>query len=73
MDKPARMDHLLALLGENRSLCERLEAHRVKLESHHPSRERDRAIVHATKALGRAQKQQRSLERAIRNEGKRAP
>ncbi|HLF16596.1 MAG TPA: hypothetical protein VI796_04095 [Candidatus Thermoplasmatota archaeon] len=70
MDQHARLAHLQELLGENAGVREHLAAHRDRLLAHHASRERDRALLHAKKAMRRAEKMQRSLERAIRNEGK---
>jgi hypothetical protein len=40
------------------------------LLSHHPSGERDRSLKHAEQSLRRAEKLQRRLDRALRNEGK---
>ena len=73
MDKMRRLDHLLGLLGAQKELLAHLEAHLAKLATHHPSRERDRAVTQTTKALRRADKGVRSLERAVRNERKLRP
>ncbi|MFA5944002.1 MAG: hypothetical protein WC876_06005 [Candidatus Thermoplasmatota archaeon] len=70
MDKHARLDHLLDLLGAQKGLLEHLNAHRAKLQSHHDSKERNRAITQTVKGIRRADKVLRSLERAVRNERK---
>lgn len=70
MDQSARIAHLQSLLSEHASLMAHLEANRDKLKSHHESRERDRALLHAEKSLRRAEKLQRRLDRALRNESK---
>lgn len=70
MDRHARLDHLLDLLGTQQSHLEHLNAHEAKIAAHHPSKERDRALLHAKKAIRRADKAVRGLERAVRNERK---
>ena len=70
MDKHARLDHLLDLLGTQRGHLEHLTQHEAKIAAHHASKERDRALLHAKKALRRADKVVRGLERAVRNERK---
>ena len=72
MDKNARVDHLLNLLGLQKDHLAYLRAQRRKLDSHHASRERDRAILHNAKEVRRTDKAVRSLERAVRNEKKRS-
>ena len=72
MDKNARVDHLLNLLGLQQDHLAHLHAQRKKLDSHHASRERNRAILQNTKEVRRADKAVRSLERAVRNEKKRS-
>ena len=70
MDQSARVTHLEGLLSGHGELTRRLHDHRNHLLSHHRSRERDRALLHCDKDIRRAGKLQRSLERALRNEGK---
>ena len=70
MDARARWLHLQDLLSSNAGLRDHLNEHAAKLESHHQSRERDRALLQTRKSLRRAEKLHRSLERAIRNEEK---
>ncbi len=70
MDQPARVAHLKLLLLEHGVLSRRLHDHRIGLVAHHRSKERDRALMHCVKDIRRADKLQRSLERALRNEGK---
>ncbi len=72
MDKNGRMDHLLDLLGVQKEHLAHLHAQRKKLDSHHTSKERDRAILQNTKDARRTDKAVRSLERAVRNEKKRS-
>lgn len=71
MDKNARLDHLLNLLGLQKEHLAHLHGQRKKLDSHHASRERDRAILQNSKDVRRTDKAVRSLERAVRNEKKR--
>lgn len=70
MDQAARVAHLEVLLADHEGLTQRLHDHRNHLLGHHRSRERDRALLHCDKDIRRAGKLQRSLERALRNEGK---
>jgi hypothetical protein len=70
MDQAARVAHLEDLLLGHGVLTQRLHDHRNKLLAHHRSRERDRALLHCDKDIRRAGKLQRSLERALRNEGR---
>jgi hypothetical protein len=72
MDRFDRITHLQDLLNAHQGLMERLASHRDHLLTHHVSRERDRALLHAEKSLRRAEKLKRSLERALRNESKTA-
>lgn len=72
MEKHARLDHLLDLLGLQKDHLAHLRAQRRKLDSHHASRERNKAILQNTKDVRRTDKAVRSLERAVRNEKKRA-
>lgn len=71
MDQPARIAHIEALLAHHAAFSRRLHDHRNGLLAHHRSPERDRALMHCVKDIGRADKLQRRLERALRNEGKR--
>ncbi len=74
MDQHKRIAHLQDLLGENASVIGHLAQHHAKLEGHHQSGERDRGIKHAAKAIARAEKEKRWLDRQLRNESKsRAP
>jgi hypothetical protein len=74
MDQHKRIAHLQDLLNENAILLQQLSDHQAKLQRHHASRERDRGLLHATKALARAEKEKRWLDRQMRNEEKsRAP
>ena len=68
MDQDERLARLRELQGEQRSMHERLLAQQAKAAGHHPTREGDRVLLHAGKALRRAEKQQRSVDRALRNE-----
>ena len=70
MDKHARLDHLLGLLGTQQSHLEHLNEHEKKIAGHHASKERDRALMQAKKSIRRADKVVRGLERAVRNERK---
>jgi hypothetical protein len=70
MDQAARIVHLQDLLLGHGAMTQRLHDHRTALLGHHRSRERDRALLHCDKDIRRAGKLQRSLERALRNEGK---
>ena len=70
MDQTGRVTHIEGLLLAHGEITQRLHDHRNKLLSHHRSRERDRALLHCDKDIRRAGKLQRSLERALRNEGK---
>ena len=70
MDQAARVAHLQELLLHHGDITQKLHAHRTRLLGHHRSRERDRALLHCDKDIRRAGKLQRSLERALRNEGK---
>lgn len=70
MDQPARVAHLKVLLSGRATFSGRLHEHRNSLLGHHRSKERDRALLHCAKDIRRADKLQRSLERALRNEGK---
>ena len=70
MDKHARLDHLLDLLGTQQALLEHLHGHEAKLAGHHASKERDRSLMQAKKAIRRTDKVVRGLERAVRNERK---
>lgn len=67
MDRHARLDHLLALLGAQKDHLAHLEAHEAKLAAHHASKERDRAILATKKNQRRADRVVRGLERAVRN------
>lgn len=67
MDKNARLDHLLNLLGLEKDHLAHLRKRRKTLDGHHQSRERDRAILHNAKEIRRVDKSVRSLERAVRN------
>ena len=71
MDQHARVAHLEALITGHDAFSRRLHDHRNGLLSHHRSKERDRALLHCVKDIRRADKLQRSLERALRNEDKR--
>lgn len=74
MDQNKRIAHLQDLIGENDSVMGHLRQHLAKLEGHHASGERDRGVKHASKAIARAEKEKRWLERQLRNESKsRAP
>lgn len=68
MDQDARISRLKELQSAQRSLHEHLLAHQAKVAGHHPTREGARELLHAEKALRRAEKQQRSVDRALRNE-----
>lgn len=70
MDQASRVAHLEGLLAGHGEMTRRLHDHRNSLLGHHRSRERDRALLHCDKDIRRAGKLQRSLERALRNEGK---
>jgi hypothetical protein len=70
MDQTARVAHIEMLLLDHGEFTRKLHDHRNALLSHHRSRERDRALLHCDKDIRRAGKLQRSLERALRNEGK---
>jgi hypothetical protein len=70
MDQAARIAHIEMLLLDHGRFTGKLHDHRNALLSHHRSRERDRALLHCDKDIRRAGKLQRSLERALRNEGK---
>lgn len=70
MDQVAKVAHLQMLLADHGEWTRRLHDHRNALLAHHRSRERDRALLHCDKDIRRAGKLQRSLERALRNEGK---
>ena len=70
MDQAAKVAHIQVLLADHGEWTRRLHDHRNILLRHHRSRERDRALLHCDKDIRRAGKLQRSLERALRNEGK---
>ena len=70
MDQTARIAHIEVLLVDHDAFTRKLHDHRNALLAHHRSRERDRALLHCDKDIRRAGKLQRSLERALRNEGK---
>jgi hypothetical protein len=70
LDKHARLDHLLALLGAQQDHLVQLQSHEAKLAAHHASRERDRAMLAAKKNIRRSDRLVRGLERAVRNERK---
>lgn len=70
MDQVAKVAHLQGLLADHGEWTRHLHDHRNALLAHHRSRERDRALLHCDKDIRRAGKLGRSLERALRNEGK---
>ncbi|MES2153880.1 MAG: hypothetical protein V4510_01965 [bacterium] len=72
MDQHKRIAHLKDLQNENDILLHQMQDHLAKLQRHHASRERDRGMLHATKAIARAEKEKRWLDRQMRNESKRS-
>ncbi|MFO1534801.1 MAG: hypothetical protein ABR586_03985 [Thermoplasmatota archaeon] len=66
MDPEAMAAHLHQLLTAEQDLLRRIEEHRMKLLTHQPSRERDRALRQAQSSLRRHDKARRRLERALR-------
>lgn len=70
MDQRERIAHIELLLQGHAEFSRRLHDHRNALLGHQRSRERDHALLHCVKDIRRADKLQRRLERALRNEAK---